>query len=123
MQLTNTKPESKTSYSASELAEFKELIINKLTSAREELNQILSSLSTDNGRSNVGDGSITLQKEEASQLAGRQRKFIIELEAALVRIENKTYGVCKDKGTLIPKGRLLAVPHTTKCIQAKLEAA
>jgi DnaK suppressor protein len=66
------------------------------------------------------DGSDSLAKEEAGQLASRQRKFIDQLENALVRIENKTYGICRVTGKLIPKERLRAVPHTTQSIEAKL---
>jgi RNA polymerase-binding transcription factor DksA len=66
------------------------------------------------------DGSDSLAKEEAGQLAGRQKKFIEQLENALVRIENKTYGVCRVTGLLIPKERLRAVPHTTQSIEAKM---
>ena len=66
------------------------------------------------------DGSDTLAKEEAGQLAARQKKFIEQLENALIRIENKTYGICRVTGKLIPKERLRAVPHTTQSIEAKL---
>jgi len=67
------------------------------------------------------DGSDTLAKEEAANLAARQKKFIEQLEAALIRIKNKTYGVCRVTGKLIPKERLRAVPHTTQSMEAKLQ--
>ena len=65
------------------------------------------------------EGANTLSKEETTRLAGRQLKFIQSLQAALVRIENKTYGICRETGKLIPAGRLRAVPHATLCIEAK----
>lgn len=69
------------------------------------------------------DGSATLEKESINQLAARQKKFIDNLESALVRIENKTYGICRETGKLIPKERLRAVPHATLSIEAKLKQA
>jgi len=119
----------KTRYSDAELQEFRELIMKKLTVAREELlvhQEYLSNANANGTEDTVGnyktldDGSATHSKENISQLASRQKKFIENLEAALVRIENKTYGVCKVTGKLIPKERLLAVPHTTMSIEAKL---
>lgn len=126
------KPEQpeKTRYSDSELQEFKELIIEKIRGAREELNALASSLSNPNlnGTDDTAgtyktleDGSATLEKESINQLAARQKKFIEQLEAALVRIENKTYGVCRETGKLIQKERLRAVPHTTLSMEAKLK--
>ena len=67
------------------------------------------------------DGSATLEKEHVNQLAVRQRKFIDQLEAALIRIKNKTYGICRETGKIIPKERLRAVPHTTLSMEAKLK--
>lgn len=119
----------KTRYSDSELQEFKDLIMKKLEVARQELSSMQDYLSNANANGTedtVGsyktleDGSATHSKENISQLAARQRKFIENLEAALVRIENKTYGVCKVSGKLIQKERLMAVPHTTMSIEAKL---
>lgn len=119
----------KTRYSDSELQEFKDLINKKLEVARKELNSMQDYLSNANANGTedtVGsyktleDGSATHSKENISQLAARQHKFIENLEAALVRIENKTYGVCKVTGKLIQKERLMAVPHTTMSIEAKL---
>ncbi|MDB5133441.1 MAG: TraR/DksA family transcriptional regulator [Mucilaginibacter sp.] len=125
------KPENeKTRYSDAELQEFKDLLLNKLRSAKEELNSLASSLSTPNANGTddtagtyktLEDGSATLEKESINQLAARQKKFIEQLEAALVRIENKTYGVCRETGKLIQKERLRAVPHTTLSMEAKLK--
>ncbi|RWU05639.1 TraR/DksA family transcriptional regulator [Pedobacter chitinilyticus] len=120
----------KTRYSDSELQEFKELILEKLRSSREELLSLTSSLSNPNSNGTedtsgayktLEDGSATLEKEQINQLAARQRKFIDNLEAALVRIENKTYGICRETGKLIQKERLRAVPHATLSMEAKLK--
>lgn len=127
MSTPNTE---RTRYSDSELVEFKELILEKIRIAREELNALASSLSNPNlnGTDDTAgtyktleDGSATLEKESINQLAARQKKFIEQLEAALVRIETKSYGVCKVTGKLIPKERLRAVPHTTMSMEAKLK--
>lgn len=118
----------KTRYSDSELLEFKNIILEKLRIAREELAALTSTLSNSdaNGTDDTAgtfktleDGSATLEKEQTNQLAARQKKFIDNLEAALVRIENKTYGICRETGKLIQKERLKAVPHTTLSIEAK----
>ena len=120
----------KTRYSDSELVEFKELLLDKLRSSKEELNALATSLSSPNANGTddtagtyktLEDGSATLEKEQINQLAARQKKFIEQLEAALVRIENKTYGICRETGKLIPKERLRAVPHTTLTMEAKLK--
>ncbi|GAB2703120.1 TraR/DksA C4-type zinc finger protein [Mucilaginibacter koreensis] len=120
----------RTRYSDSELQEFKDIILEKIRVAREELNALASSLSSPNlnGTDDTAgtyktleDGSATLEKEQINQLAARQKKFIEQLEAALVRIENKTYGVCRETGKLIQKERLRAVPHTTLSMEAKLK--
>jgi RNA polymerase-binding transcription factor len=120
----------KTRYSESDLQEFKGLLLDKLRSAKEELNALATSLSSPNANGTddtagtyktLEDGSATLEKEQINQLAARQKKFIEQLEAALVRIENKTYGVCRETGKLIPKERLRAVPHTTLSMEAKLK--
>jgi DnaK suppressor protein len=120
----------KTRYSDAELQEFKELILDKLRIAKEELNALASSLSSPNANGTddtagtyktLEDGSATLEKESINQLAARQKKFIEQLEAALVRIENKTYGVCRETGKLIQKERFRAVPHTTLSMEAKLK--
>lgn len=121
--------EEKTSYSQEELKEFEDLIQDKLTLAKDELSQLKKTLSksNDSGTDNTAstsklleDGADTLERENMSQLAARQQKFIINLENALRRIKNGTYGVCVDTGKLISKDRLRAVPHTMHSIEAKL---
>ncbi|WP_400262397.1 TraR/DksA family transcriptional regulator [Sphingobacterium sp. SG20118] len=118
----------KTRYSDSELQEFKSIILEKLRIAKEELASLTASLNNSdaNGTDDTAgtyktleDGSATLEKEQTNQLAARQRKFIDNLEAALIRIENQTYGICRETGKLIQKERLKAVPHTTLSIEAK----
>jgi len=120
----------KTKYNDQELSEFKTLILKKIRVAREELLLLASSLSsaqtngTDDTASSgktLEDGSATLEKESINQLAARQKKFIDQLEAALMRIANKSYGICRGTGKLIPKERLMAVPHTTLSMEAKLK--
>jgi len=120
---------NKTRYSDVELEEFRAIINKKLEDAKRELATLQAQLtsSNDHGTDDTAntfkmleDGSDSLAKEEAGQLASRQRKFIEQLENALVRIENKTYGICRVTGKLIPKERLRAVPHTTQSIEAKL---
>ena len=122
----------KTRYSDTELQEFKGLITEKLRSSREELAALSQSLSNPNMNGTddtagtyktLEDGSATLEKESINQLAARQRKFIDNLENALVRIENKTYGICRETGKLIPKERLRAVPHATLSMEAKMKQA
>ncbi len=118
----------KSRYSDQELQEFKELIQRKLQEAQEDYVLLRGSLSNsdnhgtdDTGRSfnMMEDGSETLSREEVAQLASRQEKFIQSLQSALVRIENKTYGVCRVTGKLIRKERLMLVPHATLSIEAK----
>lgn len=118
----------KTRYSDKELAEFKELINHKLEEANEDLTLLKASLShsDDHGTDDTGrtfnmmeDGSETLSREEMAQLAARQEKFIQSLKNALIRIENKTYGICRSTGKLIKKERLKLVPHATLSIEAK----
>jgi DnaK suppressor protein len=120
----------KTRYADSELQEFKDLILEKLRVAKEELGLLTQSLSNPNTNGTddtagtyktLEDGSATLEKESINQLASRQKKFIENLESALIRIENKTYGVCRETGKLIPKERLRAVPHATLSMEAKLK--
>ena len=118
----------KTRYSDKELQEFKEVILDKLEKARKDYDILKASLSGSDGN-DIADtsptfkvleeGASVLSKEEAGRLAQRQAKFIAHLEAALVRIENKTYGICRATGKLIPKERLMAVPHATLSIEAK----
>ncbi len=121
--------QEKTRYSDAELQEFKEIIVKKLEIARAELQTLQDALAnpnangtddTVNAYKTLEDGSSTLEKENMSQLASRQKKFIENLEAAMVRIENNAYGVCRVTGKLIPKERLRAVPHTTLSMEAKL---
>ena len=118
----------KTRYSDEELAEFKALILAKLESARADYEQLRATIThtADNDTEDTSptykvleEGAATPSKEENGRLAQRQMKFIRNLEMALVRIENKTYGICKDTGKLIPKERLMRVPHATQCIEAK----
>lgn len=121
--------EEKTRYSDEELEEFKVIINDMLAKARLEYNT-LRQVVMHNGSNDTedtspsfktveDDGANQLSKEEASQLAQRQYKFIQNLEAALVRIENKTYGICRVTGKLIPKERLRLVPHATLTVEAK----
>ena len=118
----------KVRYSDQELQEFKTLINEKLAQARadyEELKAIVThSLSNDTEDTSptfkvLEEGASALNKEEAGQLALRQHKFIQSLEMALIRIENKTYGICRETGKLIPKERLRLVPHATLSVEAK----
>ncbi len=119
----------KTKYTAKELKEFEKLIFDKIKDAQGELDFIKESLlrknlsgtdSTQGALKTLEDGADTMEKESLSQLAGRQQKFIHNLEKALIRIKNGTYGICKDTGVLIDKKRLRAVPHATQSIEAKL---
>lgn len=126
----DTKPQvEKTRYSDEELAEFKVIIDDMLTKARAEYDKLRLIVQHGGGndiddtspsfRTVEDDGATQYSKEEASQLAHRQFKFIQSLEAALVRIENKTYGICRATGKLIPKERLRLVPHATLTVEAK----
>jgi RNA polymerase-binding transcription factor DksA len=118
----------KVRYSDEELLEFKQMILEKLEKATHEFENLRAVVMNNDGNG-VADtsptfkvleeGAGTLNKEEAARMAERQRKFIEHLQAALVRIENKTYGICRVTGKLIPKGRLMAVPHATLSIEAK----
>lgn len=110
------------------MQEFKDLILEKIRVAREELAAFTTSLSNPNANGTddtagtyktLEDGSATLEKEQTNLFAARQKKFIDSLEAALVRIENKTYGLCRETGKLIQKERLMAVPHATLSMEAK----
>jgi len=121
--------EEKSAYSQEELKEFEVIIYQKLSSAKEELTSLKESLSKKNDTGTdytastsklLEDGADTLERESLSQLAARQQKFVINLENALIRIKNGTYGVCVDTGKLISKERLRAVPHTMHSIEAKL---
>ncbi len=120
--------EEKTRYSDAELEEFKQVILQKLESARADYELLHATVTHASGNDtedtsptykDIEEGAASLSKEESSRLAAHQLKFIRNLELALIRIENKTYGVCKTTGTLIPKERLMRVPHATECIEAK----
>jgi len=119
---------NKTKYSAEELEEFRAIINEKLEIARQEYENYRAAVTNADGNDTIDtsptykvleEGASTLSKEEAGRLAQRQMKFIQSLQAALVRIENGTYGVCRETGNLIPKERLRAVPHATLSIEAK----
>lgn len=118
----------KTRYSDAELEEFKQIILEKLEKAQKEYDQLRAQLngSESNDVEDTSptykvfeEGANTLSKEETIRLASRQLKFIQNLQAALVRIRNKTYGICRETGKLIPAERLRAVPHATLSIEAK----
>lgn len=118
----------KTRYSDEELEEFRTIINEKLRVAKQEYENYRAAVTNADGNDTVDtsptykvleEGASTLSKEEAGRLAQRQMKFIQNLQAALVRIENGTYGVCRETGKLIPKERLRAVPHATLSIEAK----
>ena len=129
-KVTPSEPQvAKTRYSDAELAEFKAIIEEKLAKAKAEYNT-LRQVVMHNGTNDIedptpsfrtveDDGAFQLSKEEASQMAQRQYKFIQNLEGALARIENKTYGICRVTGKLIPKERLRLVPHATLTVEAK----
>ncbi|MFA7493395.1 MAG: TraR/DksA C4-type zinc finger protein [Proteiniphilum sp.] len=118
----------KTRYSDEELEEFRAIINEKLQIAKQEYENYRAAVTNADGNDTVDtsptykvleEGASTLSKEEAGRLAQRQMKFIQNLQAAMVRIENGTYGVCRETGKLIPKERLRAVPHATLSIEAK----
>lgn len=124
----NTK-DNRTRYSDKELTEFKELILSKLKEAQTDYDLLKQTLSNEDNHGTddtsptfklLEDGSDVMSKEETAQLASRQEKYIVNLKNALVRIENKTYGICRVTGKLIPKERLRSVPHATLGIDAKL---
>ena len=118
----------KTRYSDAELEEFRTIIMEKLDKAKRDYDLLREGISNSEGN-DVSDtsptfkvmeeGAATLSKEEVGRLAQRQMKFIQNLQAALIRIENKTYGICRETGKLISKERRRAVPHATLSIEAK----
>ena len=119
----------KVRYSDEELQEFKELILQKLEKAKDDYAHLKAAVthSASNDTEDTSptfkvleEGASALSKEESGQLAQRQAKYIQSLEAALIRIENKTYGVCRETGKLIPKERLRLVPHATLSVEAKM---
>jgi len=125
----NNNERLKTKYTDAELQEFRDIITKKLESAREDLELLTEAYTnkSDHGTNDTSptfkvleEGQQVLSKEENSRLAARQMRFIQNLENALVRIENKTYGICRVTGKLISKERLRAVPHATLSIEAKL---
>ncbi len=122
--MTTEKPR----YSDEELEEFRALILRKLEKAQKEYDTICEEWNNSDGNDTADtaptfkvleEGAYTLGKEEASRMAQRQLDFIKKLQAALVRIDNKTYGICRETGQLIPKERLRAVPHATLSIDGK----
>lgn len=120
-----------TRYSDAELAEFKNLITKKLQAAREDLAYSQGLITRkdemggdeENRAMTMEDGSMSMEREQLSQMASRQMQFIDHLEKALMRIENKTYGICRVTGKLIDKARLQAVPHATLSMEAKMRGA
>ncbi|MDR2955556.1 MAG: TraR/DksA C4-type zinc finger protein [Prevotella sp.] len=118
----------KTRYTDEELNEFRDIILDKLNKAKVEYEELRAAITNADGNDVTDtsptfkvleEGASTLSKEEAGRLAQRQMKFIQNLQSALIRIENKTYGICRETGKLIPKERLRAVPHATLSIEAK----
>ena len=118
----------KTTYTKDELAEFRQLILDKIESAQDDLDVLRAATAndSDNGTEDTSptfkqfeEGSSTLSKEENIKLAERQAKFIRSLNNALIRIENRTYGICRITGKLIAKERLKLVPHATLSIEAR----
>lgn len=121
--------QEKTRYSDEELQEFKQIILDKITQARNDLELLMETYTLNNANDTndtsptfkiLEEGSQVLSKEENSQLASRLQKFIRDLENALIRIENKTYGICRVTGKLIAKDRLKSVPHATLSMEAKI---
>jgi len=116
------KEQEKNRYSDEELQEFKQLILEKIEVAKSSYDQLMEKIKTDESKNSFNmleEGASTMEQEEASQRAARQLDFIKKLQAALIRIENKTYGICRVTGKLIPKGRLMAVPHATLSVEGK----
>ncbi len=120
----------KTRFTDEELMEFKEIILKKLEKANEDLKMLTEAYTNEDGHGTddtsptfkvLEEGYQVLSKEENSRLASRQQKFINNLENALLRIENKSYGICRVTGKLISKERLRSVPHATLSIEAKLQ--
>ena len=123
-----TTKSKKSRYSDDELEEFRDLIQDKMASAKKELTYLQEQISrsssngtddTENKFLSLDDSAASMEREYLTQMAGRQQQFIDHLDKALLRIKNKTYGVCRETGNLISKGRLKSVPHATLSIQAK----
>lgn len=126
--MSEQETKAKTRFSDEELEEFRQIILDKLEKARRDLKLLTEAYTNteENGTSDTSptfkvleEGYQVMSKEENGKLAARQHKFITSLENALVRIENKTYGICRVTGQLIPKERLRVVPHATLSIDAK----
>lgn len=126
--IKKTIKSKKTRYSSIELEEFKNLIVGKLDAAQKELGYLQDQISrngsngtddTENKFLSLDESSASMEREYLNQMAGRQQQFIDHLDKALLRIKNKTYGICRETGNLISKGRLKSVPHATLSIQAK----
>lgn len=127
--MTKTTKSAQTRYSDEELQEFKDIILAKLEKAKADFKMLTEAYTNKNDNDTndtsptfkvLEEGNAVMSKEENSKLANRQEKFILSLENALVRIENKSYGVCRETGKLISKERLRSVPHATLSIEAKL---
>lgn len=127
MEKKKEAPREKTRYSDEELKEFKELILSKIATAEHDLEMLQQAVAGNENEATdtaptfktLEEGSNVLLKEENQKLAARQQKFIRDLRAALIRIENGTYGICQATGKLIPKERLMIVPHATMTVEAK----
>jgi RNA polymerase-binding transcription factor DksA len=126
--MAKQETQDKTRYSKEELQEFKEIILQKLEKAKKDLKLLTEAYTNANEHGTndtsptfkvLEEGNLVLSKEENSRLAARQQRFIKDLEIALIRIENGTYGVCRETGKLISKERLRSVPHATLSIEAK----
>ena len=122
--------ETQIRYSDEELDEFRRIILEKLEAAKIDLKMLTDAFAVGNEQDTLDtsptfkvleEGNQVMSKEENSRMAARQQKFITNLENALVRIENKTYGVCRETGLLIPKERLRSVPHATLSMEAKMQ--
>lgn len=128
MEKKEATPE-KTCYSSEELQFFKELILQKRAEAAKNLELLNEAIAGNENEANdtaptfknLEEGSNVLSKEENARLAARQEKYIKDLDAALIRIENKTYGICRITGKLIPKERLMIVPHATTTVEGKMQ--
>ena len=125
----NTSGDPLVRYSDNELNEFREIINKKMEAAKKELGYLhglitrkddMGNEDTDNRYMTMEDGNLSMEREQLSQMASRQISYIDHLEKALIRIENKTYGICRVTGKLIDKNRLKAVPHATLSLEAKL---
>lgn len=117
-------------YSDEELDEFRQIILEKLESAKTDLKMLTDAFAVGNEQDTLDtsptfkileEGNQVMSKEENSRMAARQQKFITNLENALIRIKNKTYGICRETGLLIPKERLKSVPHATLSMEAKIQ--